>query len=82
MGKKKAPACITAAQAAVWFCDDNHLHIELADHNDNPIAKVQFDLDDGIEIVADLVAELGFVLVDPDEVAIDGDTIGPTVGNA
>ena len=82
MARKKKPVCVTATKAAVWFCEDDHLHIELADHDDNPVAEIQLDLDDGIEIVAELVAELGFMLGDPDDIETEGDTIGPTVGNA
>lgn len=83
MARKKIPVTINAASAAVWFCEDDHLHIEMCDHNDNPIATIQLDLEDGMEIVADLVAELGFMLVDPDEATgAATDPIGPTVGNA
>lgn len=82
MVRKKTPVCIAATKAAVWFCEDDHLHIELTDHNDNPVAQIALDFDDGMEVVADLVAELGFLLVDPDDIAVDGDSIGPTAGNA
>lgn len=82
MARKKAPTCVTATKAALWFCPDDHLHIELTDHNDNPIAEISLDLEDGLEVVADLVAELGFLMVDPDDVEMEGDTIGPTVGTA
>lgn len=83
MARKKIPVCVEAAKASLWFCDDDHLHIEMTDHNDNPLATIQFSLDDGMEIVADLVAELGFILVDPDDVeGLDDDEIGPVMGSA
>jgi hypothetical protein len=82
MARKKIPVCVNATHAAIWFCEDDHLHIELADHNENPIAEISLDFDDAAEILADLVSHIGFVLVDPDDIQIDGDTIGQTAGNA
>lgn len=72
---------INAASVALWFCQDDRLHIEMRDHNGQPVAAIQLDLEDGIEIVSDLAAELGLDLVDPEE-HDDFDSIGPTVGNA
>lgn len=73
-------AKVVAAKVALWFCEDDHLHIEMTDQRDKQIAEITLDFDDGVEVVADLVASLGFKLVESDEA--DDDAIGPVVGHA
>lgn len=66
---------VKATRVAIYFCSDDHLHIELYDADDNMLAEAAMDLVPGADVVMGLMDHL-------EELTAGLDSIGPVMGHA